>query len=187
MSEKEYILLTIIDLLQVHRKNVGKGTFSQIFDKKWLNRIFLFSLFSYGTGSYVAIYCMLFLNNNIPHWLSIIGLICILSGVLGYLVCGIFDIKDMILTFIDPLHGYLPNLSLKIKSEEALIAGLSAFDSIEIRKAIRRLEFEKTVISNRIIWFLGSSSKIAFVTAINLTSLNCGRLYVRRLSIKSFP
>lgn len=92
-----------------------------------------------------------------------IGLICILSGVLGYLVCGIFDIKDMIFTFIDPLHGYLPNLSLKIKSEEALIAGLSAFDAIEIRKAIRRLEFEKTVISNRIIWFLGSSSKIAFV------------------------
>lgn len=37
VSGKEYVLLTIIDLLQVHRKNVGKGTFSQIFDNKWLN------------------------------------------------------------------------------------------------------------------------------------------------------
>lgn len=163
MVEQEYLLLSIIDLLQAHRKNVSKGTFSQIFENKWLNRIFLFALFSYGSGSYIAIYCMLFLDKRVPCWLSMTGLACIVFGVLGYLVCGIFDIKDMIATFIDPLHSYLPSLSSKIKSEEALIAGLCSFDNVEIQKAIRRLEFDKTIISNRIIWFLGSSSKIAFV------------------------
>lgn len=161
-------LISIINLLHQHKKGTNRLNFSQIFENVWSNRIYLSGLFSYAAGAYLAVFCSFYYDKKVPYWIAVPGLLCIALGVLCFTICTLCQLKDISLTIFDPVSSYLPNLKRKIEVEETLIAALLKYETAEISKAERRLELEKTVISNRVIWFLGSTSKIAVVPVVAL-------------------